>query len=197
MSLTVHLTLVFFTFSLPWPSWYRQAHSIKPTFPKLPHDTWHERGSFREVGDMSRGSRRRHGLCYGEVTGIFRGFKPSRHVEMVWRIFATSRQPAVCGGNGQIGDVADKSTGMSRFSRADLSWTSWEVGIVEFELYHRRSEAGIVFSSVCMWLWLSVCLSTRILMNQYIITKFLWHHATAQVKVLLIRDELCWPINRG
>jgi len=35
---------------------------------------------------------RRYGSCYGEVTGMFRGFKPSRHVEMGWKIPMTSLQ---------------------------------------------------------------------------------------------------------
>ena len=85
------------------------------------------------------------------VTGKFRGFKPSRHVEMVWKIPATSRHgnfsnhlDVLRRGDGEIGDVRDKSrrsrrrrgqingdvTGLSRTCRGRHG----EVGIVEFRL---------------------------------------------------------------
>ena len=88
-------------------------NSIMPTSPKLHRDTsW---GNFREVGDLSRGSGR-HGSCYGEVTGMFGGFKPSRHVQMVWKIPFTSRLPArLCQGNREIGDVHDKTRGSQQW----------------------------------------------------------------------------------
>ena len=78
---------------------------------------------------MSRGSRR-HGSCYGEVTEKFRGFKPSQHVEMVFKIPATSRQPArFRRGNGEIGDVSNKSSGTSRVCRRTCRGHHGEVGI--------------------------------------------------------------------
>jgi len=62
---------------------------------------------------------------------MFRGFKPSRHVEMVLKIPVTNRQQArLRRGNGEVGDVADKSTETSRVCRGRYG----EVGIVEFEL---------------------------------------------------------------
>ena len=108
-------------------------------------------GCFEGVGDMSRGSRR-HGSCYGEVTGKFRGFKPSRHVEMVWKIPVTSRQQgrlrsSVYTRNGDIGDASATRQGeicrrrrgqingdvmgLSRTCRARYG----EVGIMEFGFY--------------------------------------------------------------
>ena len=64
--------------------------------------------------------------CYGEVTGMFRGFKPSQHVEMVWKIPLSSRQQArLHQGNGEsatfatrhgeVSDVAEKSVGIVEF----------------------------------------------------------------------------------
>jgi len=57
---------------------------------------------------LSRGSHR-HGSCYREVMGMFWGFKPSRHVKMVWKIPVTNWQPASCQGNGEIIDHHDKT----------------------------------------------------------------------------------------
>jgi len=64
---------------------------------------------------------------------LFRRFKPSRCVEIIWKIPVTGRQPVrLRRGNGEVGgDVADKSTGTSRVCRGYHG----KIGIVEFGLY--------------------------------------------------------------
>ena len=83
---------------------------------------WHvSLGCFGKVGDFLRGSCRR-GSCYREVMGKFRGFKPSWHVEMVWKIPVTSWQPArLRWGNGEIGDVHDKTRGSRQQTNGDVA----------------------------------------------------------------------------
>jgi len=101
---------------------------------------WQVFGSFGEVGDLSRGSRR-HALCYGEVTGMFRGFNPSRHVEMALKTPVTSGQLAsLRRGNGESATTRTNQRGRQGLV-ADLSACHGEVGIAEFGL-NRATQAN-------------------------------------------------------
>jgi len=87
-----------------------------------------------------------------EVTRMFRGLKPSRHVEMVWNIPVTSRQQAyLLRGNGEIGDVRGKTRGCRGVC---LSRTCHEeVGIVEYGLHPAgRHTSGQLMDDKGVWM---------------------------------------------
>jgi len=112
---------------------------LKPKFRYadfLETSPWHDvsRGRFGEVDDLSRGSRG-HGSCYGEDTGKFRGFKPSWHVEMVWKNPVTSRRQARLRRSNGIWKRArrhDKRTFARRCTPGDKSRISYRCDVIVY-----------------------------------------------------------------
>jgi len=108
---------------------------LPPTSPKLLRDTchgevWGKSATWHgEVADMDH--------VMGKVTEKFRGYKPSRRVEIVWKIPVTSRQQArLSTRNEKIGDVRDKTRG-SRRRRGQITRD-----ITVFFLTSRRSRGS-------------------------------------------------------
>jgi len=104
-----------------------------------------------EVIDLSPGSRR-HGSCYGEVTGMFRGIKLSRGVEMVRKIPATSWQQARL--RPRIYKKREnrrrprQDTGKSATSRTNQRGRQWFVADLSRTSTRERRHSGI-------WAWLN------------------------------------------